>query len=606
MNRTDELTDRQIDGTLTDAETVELELLLGADLSAQARHLAAVRLEWVLRGLRTEFDFASEAIARIESDRVERTTHAVMAELARHPAPGRQRPVRRLRVAAAFVALAGALLVAVWFGIQSADAPIQPGDPSHPEFARLTSVSGFVEVVGPAGETDARPDQLLTADQTLRTVGEESVAVVELPDRSRVEIHPESLVRFGAEPAGELARKLFLIQGRITVVANGGRLVVGAGATEVKASRGSFSLWSAGSGSARVESTAGDVQVRNGAPVEPVRLDPGHAAYVRDERTPMRIDARWRIDSEPRARLDFQALDVGFTPEGEVLAVSAKQWTHWKPGAPDPGRTLFPPKVFNDGLASWLTPDRRSVALCRIDDREERIVVRELPSGIERGWIPVRVNEPRFLCIAPDAKWVTTVGQKPNNRRVRVWDVATGKDRFAFDLDGTVTGLAASPAGRALAVGVSDLAKDSGNCIVVFDTTDGKRTFDLRTRRKSMTALGFSADGKHLAAGFNGAVQVWSVPDRKLVQTLEGFERSVARVAFDPTGTLLAAGMGDGQVWVWSTATGRRTQVIETGTRGVRSLAFSPDGTLLVTATNKTPVAVWDVAPRPAKIEPDA
>ncbi|MBM3983918.1 MAG: hypothetical protein FJ304_27350 [Planctomycetes bacterium] len=485
-----------------------------------------------------------------------------------------------------------------------------PDDPSPaaPDFARLTSVSGSVEVVGPAGETAARRNQLLTADQTLRTVGEDSVAVVEFPDRTRIEIHPESIVRFGPEPTGELTRKLVLVQGRITAVTDGGRLVVAAGATEVKASRGSFALWSAGSGSARVESTAGDVQVSHGAPAEPVRLDPGHAAYVRDEQTPMRIDARWRIDSEPRARLDFQALDVGFTPDGEVVAVSAKQWTRWKPGTPDPGRTLFPPKVFNDGLAAWLTPNRRAVALCRIDDREERIVVRDLPSGAERGQIPVRVNDPRFLCVAPDASWVATAGgQKPNNRKARVWDVATAKERFAFDLDNSVSCLAASPDGRELAVGVSDLGRDTGNAVVVFDTTTDKRLFDLPTRRKLITALTFSSDGKYLAVGFNGAIQLWDVPGRELLRTLDGFERSVTRLAFSPMGDLLAVGTHDGQVWMWSTETGRRTQVIDTGTRGVRSLAFSADGKLLVTATNKAPVAVWVVSSTPpAGSEPDA
>jgi WD40 repeat protein len=322
----------------------------------------------------------------------------------------------------------------------------------------------------------------------------------------------------------------------------------------------------------------------------------------------VRIDAGWRLDSAPRARLDFPALDVGFDAGGTVVAVSARQWAWWTPGAPDPGRTPFPPRVFNDGLAAWLTPDRRAVALCRVDDREERITVRQLPSGAETGQVPIRVSDPRFLCVSPDASWVATAGgQKPNNRRVRVWDVAAGRERFAFDLDNSVTCLAAAPDGRALAVGVSDLGKGADNAVVVFDATTGDRLFELPTRRKALTALAFSADGKHLAVGFNGAVQLWDVPDRKLLRTLEGFERVVTRVAVSPTDDRIAAGTQDGQVWVWSAPTGRRTQVIGTGARGVRSLAFSANGKLLVTATNKAPVAIWEVAPEPANAsEPDA
>jgi len=597
MNRTDELTDRLIDGALTDAEAIELEALLAADPAAQSRHLAAVQLELVLRGLRTEFAIAEPTVAKIEADRVKRTTAAVMAELGGRPIPGR--PARRLRVWVAAAALAATVLVAVWLGLRPPGDPLKDPGPADPGFARLTVVSGTVEVVG-AGVVPGQANQPLARGQTVRTVGEESVAEVEFPDRTRLEVYPETVVQLASAP-DETNRKLVLVAGRVTVVATG-RIVVVGGPTEVEATRGSFSVCSAGSGAARVESTNGDVRVRGGAPVEPMALGPGQATFVPDDATLARIDTGWQIESEPRSRLDFKALDVGFTPEGAVWAVSAKQWARWVPGTPDPGRMLFAPKVMNDGLAAWLTPDRRAVALCRIDDREERITVRDLPSGNERGQVPVRVHGPQFLCVAPDASWVATIGQKPNNRRVRLWSVETGAERFAFDLDNSVYCLATSPDGRGLAVGVSDMGRDANNRIVVFDTTTGTRLFELPTRRKFNTTLTFSSDGQRLAAGFNGAVQIWDVPNRQLLRTLDGFERGITRLAFSPKEDFLAAGTSDGQVWIWATATGRRTQVIETGTRCVRSLAFSSDGKLLVTATNKAPVAVWEVTPVPVKI----
>ena len=246
----------------------------------------------------------------------------------------------------------------------------------------------------------------------------------------------------------------------------------------------------------------------------------------------------------------------------------------------------------------------RAIALCRIDDREERISVRELPSGTELGQVPVRVHEPRFLCIAPNVSWIATAGgQKPNQRRVRVWDVPTGRERFHLELNNTVSCLTASPDSRSLALGVSDNGKGLDNAIAVIDTNTGERVFDLPTRRKGIMTMAYSADGKRLAAGFNGAIQLWDLGERKRIRMLEGFERVVSRLAFSPNGILIAAGTQDGQVWIWSTATGQRTQVIDTGMRGVRSVAFSPDGKLLVTATNKAPVAIWDVAP---EIQPES
>lgn len=612
MNRTDELTDKLIDGTLTDAEAIELHALLEAEPNAQVRHLALVRLELVLRGLRTEFGFAEPTVAKIQEQRVERTTDAVLTGLAEQPPPAwdRRHSRRRFKLVA-LAALTAALLVGIWFASRPLNAPVVPPGvaPAAPDFARVTSVIGLVEVVGPDGPVTMQPDLLLKPDLTLRTIGDESVAVLEFADHTRVEVHPDSAVRFGAiDDTGESARTVFLVQGRVTATATGRRVVVGAGSTEVEASRGSFSLWSSGLGSARVEPRSGDVRVVRTAPTEPVALSPGRAAFVRDEQTPVRIESAVRVDATPRDRLNFPALDVGFTPDGEVWAVSAKQLTRWRPGTPEPSRIVFLPRVDNDGLASWLTPDRKAVVMCRVDDREERIVVRELPSGDVKGEIPVRVTEPRFLCIAPDASWVATAGgQKPNNRRVRVWDTATGNERFACELENSANCLAASPDGRWLAVGVSDLGKGTDNAVVVFDSTTGEKAFELPTRRKSIMSLTWTADGAQLAAGFNGAIQIWDVPTRKLLRTLEGFERVVTRLAYSPQDKFLAAGTQDGQVWVWSVSTGRRVQVIETGNHGVRSLAFSPDGKLLVTTTNRIGVAVWEVAPEPAKdADPDA
>lgn len=620
MNRTDELTDRLVDGTLDDAGAAELESLLAADAGACARHLALVRLELVLRGLRTGFDFAGPTVAKIEADRADRTAAAVMAELAGRPAPARNRR------AGLWVALAAAVLVAVWFGTRPPGPAPAPGNagtninpvpvaPTPPDALpeasgppRLVAVAGAVEFVGPAGITAAHADQIVGPHLTLRTVGEESVTVAEYPDRTRLEVHPDTAVRF-VPAAGGAPRKVVLLEGRVTAVATGRRLVVGTAAADVEASSGSFSLYSSGPGSARVEALAGDVRVARGAPAEPLVLGPGRAAFVRDDQTPVRVEGSGRVDAAPRARLDFPALDVGFAPDGEVFAVSAKQWARWRPGGPDPRPVVFPPRVHNDGLAAWLTPDLRAVAQCRTDDRAARIVIRALPSGEERGRIRARVTEPRFLCVGPDASWVATAagGPKPLNRRLRVWDATTGEERFARELGNIVNCLAASPDGRWLAVGVSDLGRGTGNAIVVFDAATGHRAFELPTRRKAITALAFTSDGGRLAAGFNGAVQVWDVPGRTLVRTLEGFERVVTRLAYSPRRDLLAAGTQDGQAWVWAADTGRRRQVIEAGARGVRALGFSADGKRLVTATNKAGVAVWDVAPEPPKgTGPDA
>jgi WD40 repeat protein len=207
------------------------------------------------------------------------------------------------------------------------------------------------------------------------------------------------------------------------------------------------------------------------------------------------------------------------------------------------------------------------------------------------------------MCIAPDASWVAVSNPKPNPR-VRVWDGATGRERFSRDFEANAFCMASTPDGRLLAIEISDLGRGTKNKVEFVDAETGELKFSLPTRRRQVTAISFSTDGKRMAVGFNGAVQIWDVAERRLERTIEGFERVVTRLKFAPDDRLIAAGTQDGQVWIW-TETGQRTQVIDTGTRGIRAIAFSPDGRLLVTATNKAPVALWDVIPAPARQPPE-
>jgi hypothetical protein len=477
--------------------------------------------------------------------------------------------------------------------------------------ARLTALSGTVEVVAPGGGTPARPDQVLGTDQTVRTVGEESTAVIEFPDRTRVEVHPETAVRVGFA-GGNTPLKVFLLQGGVTAVAADRPVVVGTEAGEVETSRGSFSLYSSGPGSARIEAIDGDVRLVRGTAPGPVEIGPGRAAFVRGEKALVRVEPAPGLQKTPRHRLDLPgALDVAFADEGEVWAASAKQLVRWRPAAAGkPDVRLFAARASNDGAAALLSADRRTLVAYRGDDKDDRVTVRDLPDGTVRRVVPARVTEPRFLCTPPDASWVGTVDPKPadpaSGNRVRVWDAATGAERFARDPGGRPYCVASTPDGQFLAVEISDLARGTDNRVAFLNAVTGEEAFVLRTRRRQVTAMGFGPDGRVMAAGFNGAVQLWDVPGRKLLRTLDGFERVVSRVAFSPKGDVVAAGTYDGQVWVWSVETGRRLQVVETGTRVVRSLAFSPDGRSLVTATNKAGVAVWEVPPPPDGSDPDA
>jgi FecR protein/Anaphase-promoting complex subunit 4 WD40 domain/WD domain, G-beta repeat len=626
MTRTDELSAKLLDGTLTDVEWAELEALLALDPAAEDDHLALLELEGVLRGLRTGFDLAEPTLAKVQDAQAKKTARAVMAEIATHPAPAwsaRPEPVpaRRSRwrwafAAAGLAAVAAGLVVGLWLGAGSVTPPRNDDTPppGAPEYARLTRMLGAVEMLTPAGEVRAVAEgSEVPPGHTLRTVGEDSLARVELPDRTTVDIEPDSIVRFLATGGSDAKARsrLYLAAGQLTAAVPDGvadrQLVVGTGVAEVFARKGTFVVSSAGPDSVRVDLKHGNVEVwRTDAPTR-VPLARGGSAVVRAGSEKVFVEPAGRVDRTPARTLAFaNPRDAAFSPDGnEIWVASARHFTRWTRDGGTADTVFAARKGGGHGPVAVFTRDRTALvttALLGKDEkgtRDERVVIRRLPGGEERAEINVKLPDSRLWTAAPAAAWLAVAEPKPNHKHLRVYDGATGGERFAREFDHPVACVAASADGKTLAVGLAEPTRGEHNKAILLDPVTGERLAALPTQRKGLAALTFSADGRYLAAGFNGLVQVWDVRSRELVKLIAGFERVVTCLAFTPDGKALAAGTQDGQVWVWSAATGRTVQLIEIGSRGLRSVAFSPDGKRLVTVANNAPVALWDVADAP-------
>jgi WD40 repeat protein len=214
--------------------------------------------------------------------------------------------------------------------------------------------------------------------------------------------------------------------------------------------------------------------------------------------------------------------------------------------------------------------------------------------------VEARITDQRFV-LAGDASWLATIDSGERPRAVHVWDGKSGTKRFTKTSELSPAAPAASPDAKTMALGWVDLSRRDNNKIVLLDAQTGRELAELPTRASPLTAITFSADGRFLAAGITGEVQVWDVDKRQLIHTIRGFERVVMTLAYSSDGAYLAAGTQDGQVWIWH-ATGEQTgqvaQIIQAGTSGVRLLTFSPDGRSLVTGGIKRhPLMIWDVLP---------
>jgi WD40 repeat protein len=89
-------------------------------------------------------------------------------------------------------------------------------------------------------------------------------------------------------------------------------------------------------------------------------------------------------------------------------------------------------------------------------------------------------------------------------------------------------------------------------------------------------------------------LRLWRVTDQKLILTLHSYA-PVYALAYSPSGTALAAGLGDGTIRVWDAAAGTLLGTLEGHAGTVGALAFSPDGRLLFSAGADGTLRVWNV-----------
>ena len=155
--------------------------------------------------------------------------------------------------------------------------------------------------------------------------------------------------------------------------------------------------------------------------------------------------------------------------------------------------------------------------------------------------------------------------------------------------------MAFSPDGRRLATGGSDLT------VRVWDTALGEEMITLRGRQGEVLSLGWSSDGRYLAAVGASEGQIWDggpqggasqetapVPQPEVARYQEiavGDGKGLARLAYAPDGNTLAIGCESGDVLLWDT----NTKSVRATLKGLKApavaLAFSPDGTILATGS---------------------
>jgi WD40 repeat protein len=202
------------------------------------------------------------------------------------------------------------------------------------------------------------------------------------------------------------------------------------------------------------------------------------------------------------------------------------------------------------------------------------------------------------LAFSPDGKVVATCGgdDAGEDRRIHLWDVATGKEVGSFPGDKLLTRLCFSPSGKLLASGGWQTS------LRLWDIATGKERCRCGDEAPLVRDLAFSPDGKLLAAISGGedgySVTLWDTDTGKNVRTWKGDEHDMSSVAFSGDGATLATAGPENSLRLWNVADGTEQRRIEVGKRKVcpRPLAFAQDGKMVALANDDHSINLWDPA----------
>jgi WD40 repeat protein len=306
----------------------------------------------------------------------------------------------------------------------------------------------------------------------------------------------------------------------------------------------------------------------------------------------------------------------GYFPRSVAFAADGKSFAHTGEGgvvflrnAAD-GKELRRFKTERNTYAAALSPDGKTLAAAVSQypaGSETRVF--DVESGRERFAYPRHELQVEAVFFSADGKLAVTSGI---DRTVRIWDAATGKHLFAIGakkieaIQQTGLPCALSADGKTVLV-----AQDA--VIGVWDAATGKELRRLNSPGGRVVSLSVAPRGKAFAALCLApnrdptvdrfipeySIHVLDAETGKVSLTLPGLDSAVNQVKVSPDGTLIALGAPDtlhrDGVTLYTPA-GRKLAAFA---RPMGGFAISPDDKVVAVSTDK--VRFWDTAGELAK-----
>lgn len=154
------------------------------------------------------------------------------------------------------------------------------------------------------------------------------------------------------------------------------------------------------------------------------------------------------------------------------------------------------------------------------------------------------------IAFSPDGKTFVTGSDSAKEKYVRFWDTETGKELFKLSVQSPA--LKFTPDGKVLAMGI-------GREVLLWNVKEKKEAKRLPGFSGAVNSLDISSDGKMLAACDRKLMQVFDLETGKAILADRQPGRTLNAVAFSPDSARLALGYGDevtqsdpGELDIWN------------------------------------------------------
>ncbi len=188
---------------------------------------------------------------------------------------------------------------------------------------------------------------------------------------------------------------------------------------------------------------------------------------------------------------------------------------------------------------------------------------------------------------------VRYVASGHENGQIKIWEIKTGEllnVLWATKVFGGIIDVEFSPDGRFIAACQDD------ERLRVWRFPDYREKF-LEGHERAVYSLAFDPVTGHLvSAGVDGRVRIWDIETGETIREIKAHEKAIMSVAVTEDGRTLITGSKDNTIRIWELATGRRVAELLGHGKQVNSVAVNSNVTLLASGSDDGTVRIWDIS----------